>query len=148
MKVFGHPLHVMLIHFPVGLLPAEGVLSLLAYFYPGLPFTAAAFYCLVGGVVSGYVAILSGLLDLIAIPKENKLAIGAGLLHGFVNGLVVLVYSIFAYKAWQAYPRLETPSLVLLVIKALLLLCLFIGNFLGGKLIYKHHIGISKNEHR
>ena len=145
MKVFGHPMHVMLIHFPIALLPMEWVLSLLAYLYPNHSFTMAAFYCLIGGVLSGYIAMLTGLLDLIRIPKENKLAIGTGLLHGFINGLVVLIYTVFAFKAWQGYPQVATSTLAMLVVKAVLVGCLLIGNFLGGKLIYKHHIGLSKN---
>lgn len=145
MKVFGHPMHVMLIHFPIGLLPMEWVLSLLGYLYPNSAFPSAAFYCLVGGVLSGYMAMLTGLFDLIAIPKENKMAVGTGLLHGFINGFVVLVYTVFAYKIWQVYPHVTAPSLVMLLVKALLVVCLLIGNFLGGTLIYKHRIGLSKN---
>src|SRR5215217_1885418 len=142
MKVFGHPMHVMLIHFPVGLLPMELVLSFLAYKFQEPSFATAAFYCLIGGVATGYIAILTGLLDLIAIPKENKIALGTGLLHGFINGIAVLVYSVFAYKAWQAYPQIGTPTVVSLLVKCLLVFCLLTGNCLGGKLIYKHHIGI------
>lgn len=144
MKVFGHPMHVMLIHFPVGLLPMDLVLSFLSYQLHEPSFATAAYYCIMGGVGTGYIALLTGLLDLIALPKENKVALGTGLLHGFINGTVILIYSIFAYKAWQAYPQLNTPSIVLLLIKGLLVGCLFIGNFLGGKLIYKHHVGIKE----
>jgi uncharacterized membrane protein len=145
MKVLGHPLHVMLIHFPIGLLPMEFVLSGLAYIYQEPLFATAAFYCAVGGVATGYVAMLTGLLDLIAIPKENRMAMGTGLLHGFINGLVVLVYTVFAYKVWQVYPKVEVPSLIVLLIKGLLVACLLFGNFLGGRLIYQYHIGINKN---
>lgn len=142
MKVFGHPMHVMFIHFPVGLIPMDLVLSFLSYYFQQPILATAAFYCLAGGVITGYVALLTGLLDLLAIPRENKLAVGAGLLHGFVNGTVILVYSVLAYKAWQSYPQLTTPTMPLLLIKFLLVGSLFIGNFLGGKLIYKHHVGI------
>ena len=144
MKIFGHPLHVMVIHFPVGLLPMELVLSFLAYYTGNASFPTAAAYSLFGGVLMGYAAILTGLLDLLAIPKEQKATLGAGLLHGFVNGMVVLIYSIFAYKAWQAYPRFDQPTLPILLLKLLLVLSLFIGNFLGGNLIYKHRIGLQK----
>jgi len=144
MKVFDHPVHVMLVHFPIGLLPMELVLSLLAYKLQDPSFATAAFYCLIGGVATGFIAMLTGLLDLIAIPKTNKIALSTGLLHGFINGTAVLVYSIFAYKAWQAYPQVHAPSLVLLLMKSLLVLCLLFGNFLGGKLIYKYRVGINK----
>lgn len=144
MKVFGHPIHVMLIHFAVGLLPMDLVLSYLSYQFHEPSFTTAAFYSLIGGVITGYVALLTGLLDLLTIPKENKIALGTGLLHGFINGTVILVYSVFAYKAWQAYPQLTAPTLAALLVKGLLVISLLIGNFLGGKLIYKHHVGINK----
>jgi len=52
------------------------------------------------------------------------------------------VYSVFAYKAWQSYPQVPAPTLVSLLLKSLLVFCLLIGNFLGGKLIYQHHVGI------
>jgi uncharacterized membrane protein len=145
MRIFGHPIHVMLIHFPIGLLPMEFVLSGLAYIYQDTLLATAAFYCGVGGVATGYVAMLTGLLDLIAIPKENKPAMGTGLLHGFINGLVVLVYTVFVYKAWQAYPNVNVQSLATLLVKGLLVGCLLFGNFLGGRLIYQHHIGINKS---
>lgn len=142
MKFFGHPLHVMVIHFPVGLLPMDLLLSFLGYYFGNASFLAAACYSLIGGVATGYVALVTGLLDLAAIPKKENQAIGAGLQHGFVNGLVILVYSIFAYKAWHALPHFEQPSLPMLLLKLLLVLSLFVGNFLGGNLIYKHRVGL------
>ncbi len=142
MKFFDHPVHAMIIHFPTALLPMDLVLSYLAYFYKQESFTNAAFYCLLGGVVSGYLALLTGLLDLVYIPKKKKAAIGSGLMHGFINGTVVLIYSIFLYKVWQSYPDLQAPSVILLSIKSILIITLIIGNHLGGSLIYKHHIGI------
>jgi hypothetical protein len=33
----------------------------------------------------------TGLLDLIYIPKEKKAALGSGLIHGFINGAVILI---------------------------------------------------------
>ncbi len=77
MKFFGHPVHAMIILFPTALLPMDLVLSYLAYFYKQESFTTAAFYCLLGGVASGCVAMLTGLLDLVYIPKEKKLQLEA-----------------------------------------------------------------------
>ena len=100
-------------------------------------------YVFIGGVVTGYIALATGLLDLAAIPKKEKPAFGAALLHGFINGMVLLMYSLFACKAWQALPRFEQPSLPMLLLKLLLVASLFMGNFLGGNLIYKHRIGLN-----
>ena len=146
MKVFGHPLHMMLIHFPTALLPMDFLLSFFAYYNKASSFLPAAFYCLAGGVLIGGLAIITGLIDLVLIPKDNKPALGTALIHGFMNAMIVVFFGIFAYRAWQLYPQMTMPLLSTLVIKAILLIVLFIGNYLGGKLILQHHIGIKNIE--
>jgi hypothetical protein len=49
-----------------------------------------------------------------------------------------------AYKVWLSYPALQAPSLILLSIKSLLIIALLSGNYLGGNLVYRYHIGIYK----
>jgi uncharacterized membrane protein len=142
MKVFGHPLHMMLIHFPTALLPMDILLSLFAYYTEDNSFLAAAFYCLAGGVISGVLAIITGLIDVLFISKENKAAIATAIVHGFINGTVLLFFGLFAYRSWQLYPGLNMPSLSILLLKTGLVISLFVGNYLGGKLILHHHIGI------
>jgi uncharacterized membrane protein len=145
MKFAGHPIHVMLIHFPAALLPADLALSILGYYYNNTGFSQAAFYCLAGGVALGFLAMISGLIDLLAIPKTNKQAFATGLTHGFINGLVIFVYAILVYKAWKNGTYHEVAGLASLVTKSVLVMTLVFGNYLGGKLIYKYHVGIDKN---
>ena len=142
MKIFGHPLHMMLIHFPTALLPMDVFLSFFAYYNKDSSFLPAAFYCLAGGVLIGGLAIITGLIDLVLIPKDNKPALGTALIHGFMNAMIVLFFGIFAYRAWQLYPQMTMPQMSTLIIKAILLIVLFIGNYLGGKLILHHHVGV------
>ncbi len=142
MKFFGHPVHVMLIHFPTALLPMDFILSFLSYYKNEATYQSAAFYALIGGVATGYITMATGLIDLLSVARENKMALGTGLIHGFINGLIILIYTVFAYKAWQSYPHLNKPDVVLLLIKGFLVLTLLVGNYIGGQLIYKHRIGI------
>ena len=147
MKVFGHPLHMMLIHFPTALLPMDVLLSFFAYYTKDNSFLSAAFFCLLAGVLGGIFSLITGLIDLLLIPKEKKPVIGAAVIHGFINGTVLLFFGIFAYKSWQLYPQLNMPHLPILIIKAVLAIVLFGGNYLGGKLILQHHIGVKNLEH-
>ncbi len=55
-----------------------------------------------------------------------------------------MVFAVIAYKAWQAYPQI-TVSTIVTIIKGILILTLFVGNYMGGTLIYRHHIGINLN---
>ena len=142
MKFFGHPIHPMIIHFPTAMLPADLVLSWLYLVKNDPSYGQAGFYCLVGGVALGALALISGLIDLLLIPKENKQALAAGLIHGFINGIIILAYMVIAYKEWKSYPAISLPSNGGLATKTILVLTLFIGNYLGGRLIYKHKVGI------
>jgi uncharacterized membrane protein len=140
MKIFKHPLHVMLIHFPTALLPMDLVLSYLFYSTGNESFGPAAFYCLIGGVVSGLLAGITGLIDLILI--KDKTAMAAALVHGGINLTAILVFSVFAYKGWKLYPQVQVPTLTVLAIKLVTVVFIFVGNYLGGRLIFKHHIAI------
>ena len=142
MKLFGHPVHPLFIHFPTALLPMDFVLSFLGFTNGNPTFAQAGFYCLAGGVLTGFAAIVTGLFDLTNIPKANKIALGSGLLHGFINGCLILVFAVIAYKEWQIYPQSVTATKTMLVIKGILVAALFFGNYLGGRLIYQHFIGI------
>lgn len=140
MKIFRHPLHVMLIHFPTALLPMDLILSYLFYSTGNESYGTAAFYCLVGGVALGLLAGITGFIDLIMI--KDKSAMAAALIHGGINLTAILVFSVFAYKSWNLYPRVQVPSLTVLLVKLLTVIFIFVGNYLGGRLIFKHHIAI------
>ena len=144
MKFLKHPLHVMLIHFPSALLPADLVLSYLFYRTGTESFGSAAFYCLVGGVILGWLSGITGLIDLVLIKDKNTMA--AALIHGGINLTVVLVFSVFAYKSWNLYPQIQTPTIVILIVKLITIIFMLIGNYLGGRLIFKHHIAIENEK--
>jgi uncharacterized membrane protein len=142
MKFAGHPVHTMIIHFPTALLPMDLVLSMLGFYYHQPSFTSAALYCLFGGVASGILALLSGIIDLLILPGDKKAAFSTGITHGLINGSILLVYIMVAYKALQSYPEIRASTPVMLWIKGILVAGLFVGNYLGGKLIYKYQVGI------
>lgn len=146
MKVFGHPLHIMLIHFPTALLPMNVLLSFFAYYTNDSSFLSASFYCLVAGVIGGALAMVTGLIDLFSISRDKKDVFGTAVIHGFTNAIVLLFFGIFAYRGWQAYPEMKTPSMGMLITKLALVIILFGGNYLGGKLILQHHVGVKNKE--
>ncbi len=143
MKLLGHPVHPLFIHFPTALLPMDLVLSVLYHATGNQSFYHAGFYCLAGGVLAGLPAILSGLIELITMPKGNKHAITLALYHGCMNGTILLLFAIICYKAWKIFPEIYLASTNGIFVKAFLVIALFAGNYMGGKLIYKHHIGIN-----
>ena len=142
MKLFGHPVHLMLIHFPAALFPMELILYF-AYFQSGnTSFATASFYSMWGGVAFGWLAVLTGFIDLIKIKDNQAAAKVKALVHGTINATVLTVYSVFAYMLYKDYPALPAATLTALIIKAVLNVGMIAGNYLGGALILKHKIAV------
>jgi len=136
MKLFGHPLHIMLIHFPSALFPMDLICSVLALYY-GNGLSMASFYAMTGGTVLGALAIVTGALDLIPISNRRPELVKKILLHGGINSLVVIVYSLLAYLAYRKFPDITPDSWPLIITKACLVLFMIGGNYVGGSLILK-----------
>src|SRR5690554_5581172 len=131
MKVFGHPIHIMLIHFPTALLPMELVFSIINYFNKDMSFLDASFYSMSAGVILGWAAIVFGAFDLINIFENKPKVMNKALVHGGVNTLVIIIYTILAYIQYKNYPSLEPDSISILVVKMLTNAFLILGNFFG-----------------
>jgi uncharacterized membrane protein len=95
---------------------------------------------LIAGAGLGLLAGITGLIDLVMI--KDKTAMAAALIHGGINLTAILVFSVFAYRSWNLYPQIQLPTITVLIVKLLTVIFIFVGNYLGGRLIFKHHIAI------
>src|SRR5574339_963598 len=95
-KLLGHPIHQMLIVFPLGLL-AMGVIFDLVYFATdeGV-FAAVSYWMMVAGIAGGLLAAPFGFIDFLGIPRGTR-ARRVGALHGGGNLVVTL---LFAASVW------------------------------------------------
>ncbi len=141
MKLFGHPVHVMLIHFPAALFPMELICYFIFYKTGNPSFANAAYYAMFGGTVLGWFSVITGAIDLIRI-KDNEALKAKALVHGAVNTTVVVSYSIFTMILYNNYPNLPEATSILLVIKAAVNALMIVGNYLGGNLVLKDKIGV------
>ena len=87
--IAGHPLHPMLIHFPVAALIAL-VGSDAAYIYNGDPFWARVGLWLAGvGAIGGWGASIAGLIDLLTVRRIRRLITAWG--HALI---AVMMFSL------------------------------------------------------
>lgn len=142
MKILGHPLHIMVIHFPSALLPMDFVCSLLGHYTGHASFIDASFFALAGAVIFGGLAIITGAFDVIGMAERKPGAVKKALIHGGINGSVIIGYSVITFRAWKQFPDLAEDNSLMLIIKACLLSFMFVGNYLGGSLILKHKVGL------
>jgi uncharacterized membrane protein len=145
MKLFGHPVHMMLIHFPAALLPMDFICSALAHYTGNTSFVDAAYFAMIGGVLVGALAIITGTIDLIGIVESKPTSVKKTLIHGGINATVIIAYSVLAFRAYKAFPDLVQDNITILVIKGCLVTFMIVGNHLGGSLILKDRVGLENN---
>jgi uncharacterized membrane protein len=144
MKIFGHPVHIMLIHFPSALFPMDLVCSFIAYYFGIVSFVNASFYAMFGGVVLGGFAIITGTFDLLHVMKEKPSAMKKVLVHGGINTIVILGYAVLTAIAFKKYPDLAPDSIIMIIVKSALVIFMIVGNFFGGSLILKDKIAVKE----
>src|SRR6476620_11479925 len=101
MKIFGHPIHIMLIHFPSALFPMDLACSAIFLYTKDASFTTASFYSMAGGVMLGWLAVIFGVFDLLNVFKNKPAAMKKALWHGGINSTVVLAYTILAFLQYK-----------------------------------------------
>jgi uncharacterized membrane protein len=143
-KLLGHPVHPMLVVFPLGLLIASVVFDVL-FMATGYPvFAEVAFWNIAGGIVGGLAAAVFGLIDYYAIPHGTR-ARRIGLLHGLGN---VTVVALFALSLWIRWTSGEiAPPLVALALSFMAVGLGAVAGWLGGELVDRLGVGVDEGAH-
>jgi len=132
----GHPIHSVLVAFPIGLLIFSLVCDLLGLVYPSnSSWGTVAFYSMVGGIIGALLAAVPGLVDLLAIrdPQVKKI----GVSHMVINLVIV---AIFVVDAWLRYSGNESRFPIILSILGVALL--LVSGWLGGEMVYVHGVAV------
>ena len=90
-RLFGHPIHQMLIVLPLGVLAMSLIFDLIGRIAGSPNLHAAAYYMIAAGVISGLVAAVFGFIDFLSIPSGTR-AKRIGRLHGIGNVVVVVLF--------------------------------------------------------
>jgi uncharacterized membrane protein len=142
-KLFGHPVHQMLIVFPLGLLATSVVFDII-HLASGAAYAATVAYALIAsGIVGGLLAAPFGLIDWIAIPSGTR-AKKIGGWHGSGN-VVVLV--LFALSLWLRSGQVAQPPTWAWLLSFCGAAIALVTGWLGGELVDRLGIGISANAH-
>ncbi|MEO8379005.1 MAG: DUF2231 domain-containing protein [Acidobacteriota bacterium] len=129
-RILGHPIHQILIVFPLGLLATSFFFDL-AWLARGTEQLAiVAWWLAFAGVVGGVAASLFGTIDWLAIPRGTR-ARRVGALHGVGMMIVVALYAVSWLLRHDAPGHPETLAIVLSGMGVLLTI---ITGWLGGEL--------------
>ena len=143
-RALGHPIHQMLIVFPLGLLGTAVVFDILGLITDRPGFAVSAAYMIAAGVIGGLVAAVFGVVDWLAIPPGTR-ARRIGTLHGVGNVVVVLLFAVSFLVRGDATEW--TPNAMALVLGFVGLAVAGVTGWLGGELVDRLGVGVDEGAH-
>jgi uncharacterized membrane protein len=141
-QISGHPIHPMLIPFPVVFVVSTFFCDL-AFWRTGSPFwTAAALWLLGGAVVFGVLAALTGLTDFLGERRIRELT--DAWYHFIGNAVAIILTLVNFYLRYANGDATVFPE-------GMLLSLVVVGIFLftgwkGWEMVYRHHVGVADQE--
>ncbi len=139
-RLFGHPIHQMLIVFPLGLLGMSLLFDILYLSTGGDHWSLVSYYMIAAGILSGLVAAPFGTIDWLAIPGGTR-AKRVGLLHGGGN-VVVLLFFILSWFLRRDAPT--APGGLEVGLSAAGVLLSLVTGWLGGELVDRLGVGVDE----
>lgn len=142
LRVLGHPLHPMLVMFPVALL-ATAVLFDVVDIVGGPDFLGeVAYWNLTVGLVGALLAAAAGTVDLLAIPAGTR-AKRVALTHAAANVALILLFAAVWAVRLNADSRAAGGALIAIEIVALAILG--VSAWLGGELVGRLGVGVDRD---
>jgi uncharacterized membrane protein len=142
-KFLGHPVHQMLIVFPLGLLATAVIFDLIYLLGDRATMAIVSYWMIAAGIIGGLIAAPFGWIDWLAIPPGTR-AKSIGLWHGAGNVVVMLLF----VASWLVRLDLpERPDAVALVFSFMGAGLALLTGWLGGELVDRLGIGVDDGAH-
>jgi uncharacterized membrane protein len=129
-QLFGHPIHLILIVFPLGLLATSFFFDLAWLATARAQLAMVSWWMIFAGVAGGLAAGLFGLVDWLAIPRGTR-ARRVGAWHGVGNAIVAVLFAV-SWLLRRDAP--EHPEALAIALSGLGVLLSVLTGWLGGEL--------------
>jgi uncharacterized membrane protein len=139
-KIAGHPLHPMIVPFPIAFFVSTFVTDLV-YVNTGDPGWARASMWLLGAGIS--MALLAAILGFTDFLGERRVrALRTAWLHMIGNLIAVLLAAVSFYlRVRDGFDAAVAP--VGVTLSGVVLVLLLFNGWMGWELVYRHHVGVA-----
>jgi uncharacterized membrane protein len=141
-SIGGHPIHPILIPFPIALWTTSFATDLVYYFWRNSSLLLISKFLLAAGCLGAIAAAVPGLVDWLSIKDSSVKRIANW--HARLNIIALIVFAVSLYfrmrigAHWVNYGH-RIPFLL----SFLGVILISISGWLGGELAYKHGVGVS-----
>ena len=139
-SIAGHPVHPMLIPFPIVFLVTAFVTDLVFWWTGAGIWATVSIWLLAAGIVMALVAALAGFIDFFGDPRSRDL--GDSWQHMIGNLIAVTLAAINWYIRYRTGAVAGVFPWGILISFGTVLLLLFNG-WKGWEMVYRHHVGVS-----
>ena len=141
-SIGGHPVHPMLIPFPIALWATSFAVDILFYFYRHASLPLISKFMIAAGCLGAIAAAVPGIIDWLAI-KDSQVKRVANW-HARLNIIALIVFAVSLYLRMNAGSRWVGKHLTIPFLLSLLGVVLIgISGWLGGELAYKYGVGVA-----
>lgn len=141
-KIFGHPLHPMLVAFPIAFYNGALLSFIIFAINHDIFWFRIGYVSNIAGVVMAAAAALPGFIDLVKLPDESA-AKKTGLRHMAFNVVALFLFIVNVFVQMGKWSMSSLPDVtVAIALCAIGVGCTLCAGFLGWKLIQRHHVGV------
>jgi uncharacterized membrane protein len=144
-NIAGHPIHPMLIPFPLALWSTSFVVDVLFYFLRHPTLLVISMFMLAAGCLGAIAAAIVGFIDWLAI--ENGEAKRVANWHARLNVAALVVFAISLFLRMGSYSGLVGRRLTIPFLCSLAgVILIVISGWLGGELVFRYGMGQTRDE--
>jgi uncharacterized membrane protein/nitrite reductase/ring-hydroxylating ferredoxin subunit len=137
-SIRSHPIHPILICFPVALFTATFVFDVCSVLFDNPALSGSAYYTTMAGVIGAIAAAIPGIIDYTCTVPPKSSAKKRAATHGLLNTIMLLIFI-----GTLLYRKDGDGSIYVLIgAEAVGLVLMFISGWLGGTLVYRNQIGV------
>ena len=141
-SIMGHPIHPMLIPFPIALWVFSLVADLLYLWRGNMHWPLIAFYALLAGCLGAVVAAVFGFIDYLSITDKQVVKVANW--HARFNVLALVLFAASWYLRTNRGSDMVNNSLTVPVALSVVgVIAVTISGWLGGELVFKHGVAVN-----
>jgi uncharacterized membrane protein len=143
-KFLGHPVHPMLVVYPLGLLSTGVIFDLISMGTDNEGFYVVSYWMIAAGLVGGLLAAIFGFMDWLSIRSGTR-AKSVGGWHGVGNLVIVLLFA----TSWWLRSGVEdnVPGTLAFSLSLLGFGLALVTGWLGGELVYRLGMAVDEGAH-
>jgi uncharacterized membrane protein len=144
-SIAGHPIHPMLIPFPLALWATSFVVDVLFYFLRHPTLLIIAKFMIAAGCLGAIAAAIPGIIDWLSIKNGDVKRVANW--HARLNITALVVFAVSLFLRMGSYSNLVGRKLTIPFLLSLVgVILISISGWLGGELAFRYGVGQTGNE--